>query len=307
MIALFFSEDISYVIRELKGREELRKFAGVEDVPSELQIYEFLSRFSEEQFMNCVLGILNTLSSGRKRCRTCVLVDSTDIQLDLNWIRKKISKKKLKGREFKWAYSSSKNYYIGFKLTMAVDYPSMRPLAFLLHSGSPHDSKLFEPIMEELQRRRIIRKGDTIIFDKGYYKYKNYQLGISLYRIVPLIFPHSNANINRILDKISYPITSYKHGKIPEETRRFFQRLKTEFVHKIQRWQEYKTIRSLIDDFFKLKKNGLSMDCLHRYTMRSVHKFISLNALLAGTLALLGYNTKEKLQNARRSMKNLGP
>jgi len=83
---------------------------------------------------------------------------------------------------------------------------------------------------------------------------------------------------------------------IPKETRRFFQRIETEFVHKIQRWREYKTTRSLIDDFFKLKKDGLSMDYLHRYTMRSVHKFISIGALLAGTLALPCYNTKEKLQ-----------
>jgi len=35
------------------------------------------------------------------------------------------------------------------------------------------------------------------------------------------------------------------------------------------------------------------MDCLHRYTMRSVHKFISIDALLAGTLTLLCYNTKK--------------
>jgi len=179
---------------------------------------------------------------------------------------------------------------------MAVDYPGMRPIAFLLHSGSPHDSRLFGPIMEELQRKRIIRKGDITIFYKGYYRYRNYQIGMSLYRIVPLISPHSNASINRILDRIIYPITSCKGGKIPEENRRFFQRIETEFVHKVQRWQEYKTTRSLIDDFFKLKKDGLFMDCLHRYTMRSVHKFISIGALLAGTLALLGYNTKENLQ-----------
>jgi len=43
------------------------------------------------------------------------------------------------------------------------------------------------------------------------------------------------------------------------------------------------------------------MDCLHRYTMRSVHKFISIDALLAGTLALLCYNTKEKLQRLDES------
>jgi len=205
--------------------------------------------------------------------------------------------------EFKLAYYSYRKYYIGFKLTMAVDYSIMCPLTFLLHSGSPHDFRLFEPIMEELQKKRIIRKGDIAIFGKGYYRYRNYQLRISLYRIVPLIFPHSNASINRILDRISYPITSYKGGKIPEETRRFFQRIETEFVHKVQRWQEYKTTRSIIDDFFKLKEDGLPMDCLHRYTMRSVHKFISIDALLAGTLALPDYNTKEELQRLVEPLK----
>jgi len=193
---------------------------------------------------------------------------------------------------FKWTYSSYRNHYIGFKLTIAADYPIMRPLTFFLHPGFPHDSRLFEPIMEELQRKRIIRKVDITIFDKGYYRYRNYQIGISLYRIVPLIFPHSNASINRILDRISYPITSCNDGKIPEESRRFFQRIETEFAHKIQRWREYKTTRSPIDDFFKLKKDGQSMDCLHRCTTRSVHKFISIDTLLAGTLALLCYNTK---------------
>ena len=301
IISLFFSTDISYVIKELKSKEELRKFAGVVNVPSEWQIYEFLSRFSEEQFMNCVLGILNSLSSPRKRGKACILVDSTDIQLDLNWMRHKISKKSLEDREFKWAYSKSKGYYIGFKLTLAVEYPSMRPLTFLLHSGSPHDSKIFELIMKELQRKRIICKGDIVIFDKGYYKYENYQIGISLYKIVPLIFPHSNANINRILDRITYPLTSYQHGKIAEKTRTFFQKITTEFAHKIRHWREYQSRRSLIEDIFKLKKEGLSLNHVHRYTMRSVHKFISLIVLLAGTLTILGYNTKEQLQTLAES------
>jgi len=60
----------------------------------------------------------------------------------------------------------NRKYYIGFKLTMAVDYPIMRPLTFLLHSGFPHDFRLFEPIMEELQKKRIICEGDIPIFDK---------------------------------------------------------------------------------------------------------------------------------------------
>ncbi|MBM4241119.1 MAG: hypothetical protein FJ150_05605 [Euryarchaeota archaeon] len=70
----------------------------------------------------------------------CILVDFTDIQLDLNWICKKINKKELENREFKWDYSPSKGYYIGFKLTMVVEYPTMRPLVFLIHQGSPNDA-----------------------------------------------------------------------------------------------------------------------------------------------------------------------
>ena len=58
----------------------------------------------------------------------------------------------------------------------------MNPFSILIHSGAPNDAKLFDEIMENLQKRRIIQKGDILIFDKGYYSYKNYQLGISKYK-----------------------------------------------------------------------------------------------------------------------------
>ena len=46
---------------------------------------------------------------------------------------------------------------------LVIEYPSLRPVAFLLHQGSPCDAKIYEEILEELKR----------IFDKGYYGYKN--------------------------------------------------------------------------------------------------------------------------------------
>lgn len=73
-----------------------------------------------------------------------------------------------------------------------MDYDSMNPVAILIHSGAPNDARLFDEILENLQKRRIIRKGDILIFNKGYYSYKNYQLGISKYKIVPFIFPREN-------------------------------------------------------------------------------------------------------------------
>ena len=54
---------------------------------------------------------------------------------------------------------------------MVVDRKNLKPLAFLIHEGSPNDAKLFK-VMKELKRRRIVRKGDVIIADKGYYGYK---------------------------------------------------------------------------------------------------------------------------------------
>ncbi|MHC1635684.1 MAG: hypothetical protein ACXQTS_03550 [Candidatus Methanospirareceae archaeon] len=55
----------------------------------------------------------------------------------------------------------SKGYYIGYKLSLAIEHPSLRPVAFLLHQGSPNDAKIYEKILEELRRKRIARNGDT--------------------------------------------------------------------------------------------------------------------------------------------------
>jgi hypothetical protein len=49
--------------------------------------------------------------------------------------------KSLENKEFKWGYSPSKSFYIGYKLTLAIDYHSRKPLTFLIHEGSSHDSK----------------------------------------------------------------------------------------------------------------------------------------------------------------------
>ena len=166
-IAMFFSEDVSYVVEEVKRRKELRCFAHLGEIPEAQKIYRFLGRFREEQFLDFVSGVLNTICAKRGR-EGVLVVDSTDISVDLNWFRRRIRKADLEEREFKWGYSPSKGYFIGYKLTLAIEYPSLKPLAFLLHQGSPNDAKLFDEILEELRRRRKARNGDTVIFDKGY-------------------------------------------------------------------------------------------------------------------------------------------
>ena len=42
------------------------------------------------------------------------------------------------------------------------------PVSILIHSGTPYDSRLFEEILKKLSTIRIIKKGDVILFDRGY-------------------------------------------------------------------------------------------------------------------------------------------
>ena len=77
---------------------------------------------------------------------------------------------------------------MGYKLTMVIECPSLMPVAFFPHQGSPGDAKLYEEILEELKRRRIARDADTIISNKGYYGYRNYTMGISRFKVIPAYF-----------------------------------------------------------------------------------------------------------------------
>ncbi len=125
----------------------------------------------------------------KRRGKLTFLIDATPINLDYNIKREHRSKEHLERQDLEWSYASSYGFYIGFKATIVIEYESAMPVAILIYSGAPHDSKIFTEIMENLRKRKIIRKGDVIMFDKGYYSYTNYQIGISNYKIVPLIFP----------------------------------------------------------------------------------------------------------------------
>ena len=64
----------------------------------------------------------------------------------------------------------------------------------------------------------------------------------------------------------------------------------------IENWENYKPIRGMIEDIFKLAKNAFYLNNLHRYTKRSVKKFVCLHVLLVGIVVSLGINSKEELQ-----------
>ena len=92
--------------------------------------------------------------------------------------------------------------YIGMKLVLAIEYLSLKPLAFLVFPGGPSDSKIFDIIVAELMRRRILRKGNFFVLDKGFYAYKHYTDSLLKYGIVPLIFPRKNFKLRKVLKSI---------------------------------------------------------------------------------------------------------
>ena len=292
--SMFFSTKISHVVSELKQRKELREFLEIreEDVPEESYVYTFLSKFSLNGFINMILRILNSITKKRQR-NTRIIIDCTDVSVDVNYFRNPVRQKDLEGKDYRWGYSA-KGMFIGMKLTLVLEYPSLKPLLFLLHPANMHEAKIFQEVFNELKRRRIVRKGDTVIMDKGFYAYRNYLIGINEYMIVPLIFPRNNFDINRLDGLLSYPLSIFNSKNLNKEKRRF-KALKAKLINLLLRWQDFKAVRSAIEDVFKLAKS-MGLRKLHRYTRRSVYKFVALNVLLIGIVVALGFREKKELQ-----------
>jgi hypothetical protein len=75
-----------------------------------------------------------------------------------------------------------------------------------------------------------------------------------------------------------------------------YENLVSRLKRELNRWTDYLDIRSFIEDFFKLAKDALSLRRLHRYSRRSVAKFVCVNVLLAGMIILTGVHQKKELQ-----------
>lgn len=299
--SMYFCLEISYVVRELKDKRKLRKFMRIKSVPSEDEVYSIMSSFDPDQFINFVIGLLNNVCSPRKKGLSQIIIDSTDIDLDLNWFKRKISKKMLEKRQFKWGHSTHRGYFIGMKLSLALEYPSLKPLAFIVNEANVSEYTVYPQILEELHRRRKIRAGDILYFDKGYYSYENYVIGIAKYKIVPVIFPKINCNFNKLFDMLRYPLNIFDSKRNTKEEKKLYRKLVAKFKSLIENWGGLRPIRSLIEDVFKLAKKTCNMENLHRYTMRSVKKYCSLAVFLTGAVIAFSVCDKKMLQRLAES------
>jgi hypothetical protein len=100
---MFFSTTISHVVSELRQREELREFLGINEVPKEDYIYSFLSRFDLSDFTAMILRILNSVTKKRQR-NTRIIVDCTDVSVDVNWFRRPVRQRDLEGKDYRWGF-----------------------------------------------------------------------------------------------------------------------------------------------------------------------------------------------------------
>ena len=181
-----------------------------------------------------------------------------------------------------------------FKLAFAMDYKTKRPLLFLIYPANTSDCQIFEDMLENLKRRGFLKPGAIVMADKGFCSYYNYNVALKKYRVVPVIWLKENMSLSKLLSRISTPLTYFIENKIKDII--YFKKLVRVLVSYLRREDELKSKRSEVEDVFKLGKRGLFMDKIHRFTMRSVAKFVYANVLLIAILIRLGFREKKVLQ-----------
>jgi len=268
-------------------RLELRKFLRIEEEVKLRSIYNFMSKFESEQFINLVFSILNANSNKRRNKPSILILDWTDISLDLNPFRKR----DLKNKPYKWGYST-KGFFLGMKMMILIDYSTLTPLFFHVYPANVHESKIYPLILEMLKRKRLIRFGDSIIMDRGFYAYKNYLIGIR-YGVVPLIIPRKNFRLEKLEGLISYPLFIFNSKNVEKEKKRYRKLVKRLFEGLKM---NLKTLRSIIEDVIKLGKEAFSLKQLHCYSFEPVRKRCSLSVLLTGMTIKLGFREKKVIQ-----------
>ena len=155
-----------------------------------------------------------------------------------------------------------------------------------------------------MKKRRLNKPGDILYFNKDYYSIKNYQIGITKFKIHPIIFPKFNSNIDDITEKLSYPLEINANNNKTENLKEKINDLTKQTVKILRKWKDYKPIRDIIEDFFKVAKNTFDLDEFHSYTEKSMVKNILLRLLLTTIVVQQGFKTKTQIQRLNEGYVN---
>ncbi len=95
---------------------------------------------------------------------------------------------------------------------------------------------------------------------------------------------------------LRYPLKIFDLRRITEKEMKFYKEIIAKFKELISKWKEFRSVRSIIEDVFKLAKKAYSMENLHRYTRSSIQKYCSLAVFLVGITVNYGINERKESQ-----------
>ena len=282
MLSDMFERDISNLISEINSNYELKRLLKVNSYIKPQSIYKLHSKLDYDSTYAFFRRLFSRKRISRRKKAEIIIVDTTSIIIDLNMWRNKQNIGK-KNKKYKYAYDYSHGYYVGFKLILAINQ-EFEILGFEIHKDSPHDSTLLVSFVEKLVKSRIIRYGDIIVCDKGFTSKQNYQILINRFYVVPIIYPKKNTNIDKIIRSLNPPLNIffYKKYKIMQ-----WLSIVNDFKNLIAKWEDFRSIRSEIEDLFNIAKNSLGMKQIHQYSKLSVEKKVARIIFLSPELIYL--------------------
>jgi len=277
-----FERNISNIISEISFNCELKKLLKVKSEIKPQSIYKLYSKLDYDLLYSFFRSLFSSRRISRRKKAEIIIIDTTSIAIDLNlWKnRYRIGKR---NKEYKYSFDHSSGYYVGFKLILAISQ-DFQILGFDIHKNSPHDSKLLVSFVEKLIKSRIIKSGDIIVCDKGFTSKRNYQVLINRFYVIPIIYPRKNTNIDKIVDNLAPPLEIFFYNKYKLK---LWLKIVGDFKKLIAKWENFKFIRSRIEDLFNIAKNSLGMKQIHQYTELSVEKKVARIIFLSQKLAYL--------------------
>ena len=307
-LSKFYDYPVSRVIYEISIDNRLKRFLKIDnEVPSEAQVYEYLSRYSPDQYNNISNSFFKLFLKLNKSRKSDWIVDATPVACDINILKKFVSPEHLEKLDLDMGFSTTKGYFIGFKATVVLEKDTLCPISVIIHSGAKNDSKIFEEVLEELNRRRILKKGQVILFDKGYYSMENYINAINKYSVVAVIFPRQWFTLEKLEARMSTSLDIFYDKTTLEDDKNLFLELTTKLYNKLKNWEDLKPTRGIIEDFFKVCKDAFGLGEFHSYTQSSMRRNIYLCILLSTLVIQQGFDTKTKLQQLAEGRIDLEP
>ena len=267
ILAETFELDYSYVVSEITENRKLKKFMGIKNPLEIKNIYKYVSKLDSKDLNTFFSSIFKIAKNSHRTGKKYVIIDTSALPIDINTWRKK--NQIGKGKKYKWSYSPSSGYYVGYKLILAIDAETFEILGFEIYENSPNDSKLLENFVETLCNSRKLRQGDAVICDRGFTAEKNYHILISRFLLVPIIFSRKNTNVKRILETLTPPLDIWNGKRYLLD---IWKRIVKEFCAIFEIWPMFKELRSNIELFFNVSKNCVGLKKAHQFTEQSLLK-----------------------------------